>query len=168
MSVAEVPMNIFTVKVEKPEAINFILGQAHFIKTVEDLHEAIVTTAPHLKFGIAFCESSGPALVRRSGNEEALVDLATRNALAVAAGHSFFIFLDQGFPINVLNAIKLVPEVCRIYCATANPVEVVVAEVGAGRAILGVVDGVSPKGVEKDEDVLARLRFLRTIGYKLG
>jgi adenosine/AMP kinase len=161
-------MNIFTVKVEKPEAINFILGQAHFIKTVEDLHEAIVTTAPHLKFGIAFCESSGPALVRRSGNEEALVDLATRNALAVAAGHSFFIFLDQGFPINVLNAIKLVPEVCRIYCATANPVEVVVAEVGAGRAILGVVDGVSPKGVEKDEDVLARLRFLRTIGYKLG
>jgi adenosine/AMP kinase len=168
MSVAEVPMNIFTVKVEKPEAINFILGQAHFIKTVEDLHEAIVTTAPHLKFGIAFCESSGPALVRRSGNEEALVDLATRNALAVGAGHSFFIFLDQGFPINVLNAIKLVPEVCRIYCATANPVEVVVAEVGAGRAILGVVDGVSPKGVEKDEDVLARLRFLRTIGYKLG
>mgnify|MGYP001113671404 FL=1 len=161
-------MTITTVKIEKPETTNFILGQAHFIKTVEDLHEAIVTTAPHMKFGIAFCESSGPALVRRSGNDEALVDLATRNALAVGAGHSFFVFLEQGYPINVLNAIKMVPEVCRIYCATANPVEVVVAESGQGRAILGVVDGVSPKGVEKDEDVLSRLRFLRSIGYKLG
>lgn len=161
-------MNIFSVKIEKPESTNFILGQAHFIKTVEDLHEAIVTTAPHLKFGIAFCESSGPALVRRSGNDEGLVELATRNALAVGAGHSFFVFLEQGYPINILNAIKMVPEVCRIYCATANPVEVVVAEVGSGRAILGVVDGVAPKGVERDEDVLARLRFLRSIGYKLG
>jgi hypothetical protein len=161
-------MTITTVKIEKPEATNFILGQAHFIKTVEDLHEAIVTTAPHMKFGIAFCESSGPALVRRSGNDEALVDLATRNALAVGAGHSFLVFLEQGYPINVLNAIKMVPEVCRIYCATANPVEVVVADSGQGRAILGVVDGVSPKGVEKDEDVLARLRLLRSIGYKLG
>ncbi|MCS7182390.1 MAG: adenosine-specific kinase [Thermoanaerobaculum sp.] len=161
-------MTILTVKVEKPAEINFILGQAHFIKTVEDIHEAIVSTAPHLKFGIAFCESSGPALIRRSGNDEGLVDLATRNALSVGAGHSFFVFLDQGFPINILNAIKLVPEVCRIYCATANPAEVVVAETAQGRAILGVVDGVSPQGVEKDEDVLARLRFLRTIGYKLG
>lgn len=161
-------MNIFSVKIEKPESTNFILGQAHFIKTVEDLHEAIVTTAPHLKFGVAFCESSGPALVRRSGNDEGLVELATRNALVVGAGHSFFVFLEQGYPINILNAIKVVPEVCRIYCATANPVEVVVAEVGSGRAILGVVDGVSPKGVERDEDVLARLRFLRSVGYKLG
>lgn len=161
-------MTILTVKVEKPESTNFILGQAHFIKTVEDIHEAIVTTAPQMKFGLAFCESSGPALIRRSGNDEGLIELATRNALAVGAGHSFFVFLEQGYPINVLNAIKMVPEVCRIYCASANPVEVVVAETEQGRAILGVVDGVSPKGVEKDEDVLARLRFLRTIGYKLG
>lgn len=161
-------MTILTVKVEKPENTNFILGQAHFIKTVEDIHEAIVTTAPQMKFGLAFCESSGPALLRRSGNDEGLIELATRNALAVGAGHSFFVFLEQGYPINVLNAIKMVPEVCRIYCASANPVEVVVAETEQGRAILGVVDGVSPKGVEKDEDVLARLRFLRTIGYKLG
>ncbi|MFZ5804583.1 MAG: adenosine-specific kinase [Acidobacteriota bacterium] len=161
-------MTILTVKVEKPESTNFILGQAHFIKTVEDIHEAIVTTAPQMKFGLAFCESSGPALIRRSGNDEGLIELATRNALAVGAGHSFFVFLEQGYPVNVLNAIKMVPEVCRIYCASANPVEVVVAETEQGRAILGVVDGVSPKGVEKDEDVLARLRFLRTIGYKLG
>lgn len=161
-------MTILTVKVEKPESTNFILGQAHFIKTVEDLHEAIATTAPHMKFGVAFCESSGPALIRRSGNDESLIELATRNALAVGAGHSFFVFMEQGYPINILNAIKMIPEVCRIYCATANPVEVVVAETEQGRAILGVVDGVSPKGVEKDEDVLARLRFLRTIGYKLG
>lgn len=161
-------MTILTVKVEKPESTNFVLGQAHFIKTVEDIHEAIVTTAPQMKFGLAFCESSGPALIRRSGNDEGLIELATRNALAVGAGHSFFVFLEQGYPINVLNAIKMVPEVCRIYCASANPVEVVVAETEQGRAILGVVDGVSPKGVEKDEDVLARLRFLRTIGYKLG
>lgn len=161
-------MTILPVKIEKPEDTNFILGQAHFIKTVEDLYEAVVTTAPHLKFGLAFCESSGPALVRRAGNDEGLMDLATRNALAVGAGHAFFIFLEQGFPINILNAIKMVPEVCRIYCATANAVEVVVAESHQGRAILGVVDGVSPKGVERDEDVLARLRFLREIGYKLG
>lgn len=161
-------MTILTVKVEKPESTNFILGQAHFIKTVEDLHEAIATTAPHMKFGVAFCESSGPALIRRSGNDESLIELATRNALAVGAGHSFFVFMEQGYPINILNAIKMIPEVCRIYCATANPVEVVVAETEQGRAILGVVDGVSPKGVERDEDVLARLRFLRTIGYKLG
>jgi len=161
-------MDFLTVKVEKPEAMNFILGQAHFIKTVEDIHEAIVSTTSQMRFGVAFCESSGPALVRRSGNDEALIELATRNALAVGAGHSFFVFMENGFPINVLNAIKAVPEVCRIYCATANPVEVVVAESGHGRAILGVVDGCSPKGVEGEQDVLARLRFLREIGYKLG
>ena len=161
-------MDFLTVKVEKPEAMNFILGQAHFIKTVEDIHEAIVSTTSQMRFGVAFFESSGPALVRRSGNDEALIELATRNALAVGAGHSFFVFMENGFPINVLNAIKAVPEVCRIYCATANPVEVVVAESGHGRAILGVVDGCSPKGVEGEQDVLARLRFLREIGYKLG
>ncbi len=161
-------MNITSVRVEKPEATNFILGQSHFIKTVEDLHEAIVTTAPQIRFGLAFCESSGPALVRRSGNDDGLVDLATQNAVAVGAGHSFFVFLENGFPVNVLNAIKAVPEVCRIFCATANPAEVVIAESGAGRAILGVVDGCSPKGVEGEQDVLARLRLLRQIGYKLG
>ncbi len=161
-------MNIITVAVEKPEATNFILGQSHFIKSVEDIHEAIVTCAPQMRFGLAFCESSGPALVRRSGNDEALIGLATRNALAVGAGHSFFVFMENGFPVNVLNAVKAVPEVCRIFCATANPVEVVVGDTGAGRAILGVVDGCSPKGVEGEQDVLARLRFLREIGYKLG
>jgi adenosine/AMP kinase len=161
-------MNLATVTVEKPEAVNFILGQSHFIKTVEDLHETIVATAPAMRFGIAFCESSGPALVRRSGNDPTLVDLATRNALAVGAGHSFFVFIDNGYPINVLNAIKALPEVCRIYCATANPAEVVVAESNGGRAILGVVDGCSPKGVEGDPEVAARIRFLRQIGYKLG
>jgi adenosine/AMP kinase len=161
-------MNLLTVKVEKPESANFILGQSHFIKTVEDIHEAIVGTVPQMRYGLEFCESSGPALVRRSGNDEALIELATRNALAVGAGHSFFVFLEDGFPLNVLNAIKAVPEVCRIYCATANSVEVVVADSGEGRAILGVVDGCSPKGVESEQDVLARLRFLRQIGYKLG
>jgi adenosine/AMP kinase len=161
-------VNIFTVTVEKPEATNFVLGQSHFIKTVEDLHEAIATTAPHLRFGIAFCESSGPALVRRSGNDDGLIDLAVRNAQAVGAGHSFFVFLDNGFPVSILNTLKAVPEVCRIYCATANPAEVVVAETDAGRAILGVVDGVSPRGVEGPDDVAARISFLRAIGYKLG
>jgi hypothetical protein len=161
-------MNVFTVAVEKPETTNLILGQSHFIKTVEDLHEALVTTAPHMRFGIAFCESSGPALVRRSGNDPALVELATRNAVAIGAGHSFIIFLENGFPISILNTVKNVPEVCRIFCATANPVEVVVAESGSGRAILGVVDGVTPKGVESEADVQARIGFLRKIGYKLG
>jgi adenosine/AMP kinase len=161
-------MELLTVTVEKPETTNFILGQSHFIKTVEDLHEAIVGTAPQMRFGIAFCESSGPALVRRSGNDDGLTEMATRNALAVGAGHSFFVFMENGFPVNVLNAIKAVPEVCCIYCATANQVEVIVAESGQGRAILGVVDGCSPKGVEGEQDVLARLRFLRQIGYKLG
>jgi len=161
-------MSHSVVRIEKPEATNFVLGQAHFIKTVEDLHEAIVTTAPQMRFGIAFCEASGPALVRRSGNDESLIELATRNALAVAAGHSFFVFMENGFPVSVLNAIKAVPEVCRIFCATANPAEVIVAETETGRAILGVVDGCRPQGVEGEQDVLARLRFLRQIGYKLG
>jgi adenosine/AMP kinase len=161
-------MNVFAVQVEKPEATNLVLGQSHFIKTVEDMHEAIVTCAPQMRFGLAFCESSGPALVRRSGNDQALVELATRNALAIGAGHSFVLFLENGFPVSILNALKAVPEVCRIYCATANPVEVVVAETASGRAILGVVDGCSPRGVEGEQDVLARLRFLREIGYKLG
>ncbi len=161
-------MELLSVKVEKPETTNFILGQSHFIKTVEDIHEAIVQTAPQVRFGLAFCESSGPALVRRSGNDQALIELSVRHALAVGAGHSFWVFLEGGFPINILNAVKAVPEVCRIFCATANPVEVIVAASGAGRAILGVVDGVSPRGVETDADVAERVKFLRTIGYKLG
>jgi uncharacterized protein len=161
-------MNVFTVAIEKPESTNLILGQSHFIKTVEDLHEALVTTAPHLRFGVAFCESSGPALVRRSGNDPALVELATANAVAIGAGHSFLIMMENGFPVSVLNTIKAVPEVCRIFCATANPVQVVLAESGGGRAILGVVDGVSPRGVETETDVRARVGFLRKIGYKLG
>jgi len=161
-------VNVFTVRVDKPEATNFVLGQAHFIKTVEDLHEAIVQTSSQMRFGIAFCESSGPALVRCSGNDDALVELATRNALAVGAGHSFFIFIENGFPVSILNSIKSVPEVCRIFCATANPAEVVVAEGAQGRAILGVIDGVSPRGVEGEQDRKDRLSFLRKIGYKLG
>lgn len=160
-------MDIQLVPVEKPEDMNFILGQAHFIKTVEDLHEAIVTTAPQMKFGLAFCESSGLALVRHSGNDEALVEIAKKNAFAVGAGHSFFIFLTGGFPVNILNAIKAVPEVCRIFCATANPAEVVVAETEKGRAILGVVDGVRTKGIEGPDGIAWRKGFLRQIGYKL-
>ena len=160
-------MDIKAIPVDKPEDMNFILGQAHFIKTVEDIHEAIVTTAPPVKFGLAFCESSGLALVRRSGNDEALVEIAVKNALAVGAGHSFFIFLTGGFPVNILNAVKAVPEVCGIYCATANPAEVVVAETDQGRGILGVVDGVRTKGVEGPDGVAWRKSFLRQIGYKL-
>jgi uncharacterized protein len=155
------------VTVEKPEELNLILGQSHFIKTVEDLHEALVGAVPGLRFGIAFCESSSPRLVRRSGNDPDLVELATRNALAIGAGHSFVVFLREGFPVNVLNQVKLVPEVCRIYCATANPVQVIVAETASGRGILGVVDGGSPLGVETEADVAARQRLLRQIGYKL-
>jgi hypothetical protein len=160
-------MNITTVKIDKPEDMNFILGQSHFIKTVEDLHEVIVSTAPQMKFGLAFCESSGPALVRHSGNDPRLVELAAKNAWNLAAGHSFIIFLENGYPINILNAVKSLPEVCRIFCATANPVEVVIAETGAGRGILGVIDGVRTKGIEGDEDIKKRKEFLRLIGYKL-
>lgn len=159
-------MEIKLVKIEKPEDMNFILGQAHFIKTVEDIHEAIVTTAPHLKFGLAFCESSGPALVRFSGNDEKLVELATKNALNIAAGHSFIIFMENGYPVNILNSLKNVPEVCGIFCATANPVEVIIAETETGRGILGVIDGVKTKAVEREEDIKYRQDFLRKIGYK--
>jgi adenosine/AMP kinase len=157
-----------TVQIEKPEAVNLILGQAHFIKTVEDLHEALVVGVPGIKFGLAFCEASGPALVRASGTDDGLIDLAKRNALEMSAGHSFIIFLGEGFyPVNVLNAIKMVPEVCRIFCATANPVEVILVETKQGRGILGVVDGVKTKGIETDDDVAQRKDFLRMIGYKL-
>jgi hypothetical protein len=160
-------MELKTVPVEKPADLNFILGQSHFIKTVEDLHEAIVQTVPQMKFGIAFCESSGPALVRWSGNDDALVERAKKNALALSCGHCFIIFMSGGFPVNILNAVKAVPEVCGIYCATANPVEVVVAETESGRGILGVIDGMKSKGVETAPDIAARKELLRKFGYKL-
>jgi uncharacterized protein len=156
------------VPIEKPEPLNFILGQTHFIKSVEDLHETLVTAVPGIRFGLAFCEASGKCLVRWSGTDPALTDLARKNAGAIGAGHSFLIFLGEGFyPVNVLNAIKLVPEVCRIFCATANPSQVLVAETGQGRGIVGVVDGASPKGVEGEEDIAWRKGFLRKIGYKV-
>jgi len=159
-------MNLLTIPIEKPADMNFILGQSHFIKTVEDLHEAMVNTVPGIKFGLAFCEASGPALVRASGTDPELVELATKNALALSAGHAFIIFLGNAFPINVLNAVKMTPEVCRVFCATANPVQVIVAETGQGRGILGVVDGILTQGIEGDEDVAKRKGFLRMIGYK--
>lgn len=161
-------MELKTVKIEKPEAINFILGQTHFIKSVEDMHEALVNTVPGIKFGLAFCEASGKCLVRWTGTDAEMITLAKTNALALATGHSFIIFLGEGFyPINVLNTIKVVPEVCRIFCATANPTEVIIAETDQGRGILGVVDGFKPAGVEGDEDIAWRKGFLRQIGYKL-
>ncbi len=160
-------MDIKVVQIEKPEPINFILGQSHFIKTVEDLHEALVGAVPGIKFGVAFCEASGKCLVRWSGSDDAMIELARKNALAVGAGHSFIIFLGEGFyPINVLNAVKAVPEVARIFCATANPTQVLVAETGQGRGILGVVDGFAPQGVEDEEGITWRKGFLRMIGYK--
>lgn len=160
-------MELSTVRIENPDELNLILGQSHFIKTVEDLHETLAGSSPSLKFGIAFCESSGARLVRHSGNDEDLRQLAIRNAEAIAAGHSFIVFLRDGFPVNVLNAVKQVPEVCRIFCATANPVEVVVTETAQGRAILGVVDGQSPVGVEGEEEIAERKALLRQFGYKL-
>jgi len=160
-------MELFLVAIDKPADTNFILGQTHFIKSVEDLYEAIVQANPSMKFGIAFCESSGPALVRTAGNDPALILLAQKNALAVGAGHSFIIFMEGGFPVNILNPIKNVTEVCHVFCATSNPTQVIVAETDQGRGILGVVDGVRPKGVETEADVATRLKFLRTIGYKL-
>jgi len=160
-------MDITTVRFDKPEDLNVILGQAHFIKSVEDLHEACVNAAPGLRFGIAFCEASGPCLVRRSGNDQELIDVAVSNAQAIGAGHVFVIALRDGFPINVLNAVKMVPEVCRIYCATANPLEVVVGETEQGRGVLGVIDGSSPAGVETEEHVVERKELLRRFGYKL-
>lgn len=160
-------MELKLVKIEKPDEINLILGQSHFIKTVEDLHEALVTAVPNVKFGLAFCESSGPALVRWSGTDDELTQLAKQNAFELAAGHAFIVFLRDVFPINVLNAVKMVPEVVRIYCATANPVQVILAETEQGRGILGVIDGIESKGIETEEDVQKRKAFLRTIGYKL-
>lgn len=160
-------MEIDTIRIEKSENTNFILGQSHFIKTVEDIHEAMVSAVPGIKFGLAFCEASGKCLVRWSGTDEAMIDLARQNALAIGAGHSFIVFLGDGFfPINVLQSIKGVPEVCRIYCATANPTEVIVAETEQGRGILGIVDGSKPSGLEEDEDIAWRKGFLRQIGYK--
>ncbi len=160
-------MNLLTVSIDKPPDMNFILGHSHFIKTVEDLYEAIVQTAPAMKFGLAFCEASGPSLVRWAGNDQHLVELARKNALSLGAGHLFIIFMEGGFPINILNTVKQVPEVCRVYCATANPVEVVIGETEQGRAILGVVDGDRSKGIEGDEDIKKRKEFLRKIGYKM-
>ncbi len=160
-------IELSVIALDKPDDLNVILGQSHFIKTVEDLHEALAGAVPGLRFGLAFCEASGPRLVRRSGNDDELIELATRNALAIGAGHSFIVFLRNGFPVNVLNQVKLVPEVCRIYCATANPVQVIVGETEAGRGIVGVIDGGPPLGVETESDVAARRELLRTIGYKL-
>ncbi len=160
-------MELTTVSIEKPETINFILGQSHFIKTVEDVHEALVTAVPGIKFGLAFCEASGKCLIRWSGTDDDMIDLARQNAAAVGAGHSFIVFLGDGFfPINVLQSVKRVPEVCRIFCATANPTEVIVAETDQGRGILGVIDGSKPSGVEGDKDITWRKGFLRQIGYK--
>ena len=153
-------------RLEIPEGVNLILGHTHFIKTVEDVYEAIVNTAPGMKFGVAFNEASQQRLVRFDGNDEALKKLAVHNALQVSAGHAFVIVMRDGFPINILGRLKDVPEVCRIFCATANPLEVVVAETEQGRAILGVVDGETPVGVETDKDAAQRREFLRTIGYK--
>jgi hypothetical protein len=161
-------MELETVAIEKPETINFVLGQTHFIKTVEDIHETLVTHVPGIKFGLAFCEASGKCLIRWTGTDEAMIELAKTNASAIGAGHSFILFLGEGFyPINVLNALKMVPEVCRIFCATANPTQVVVAETELGRGVLGVVDGFSPKGIEDEEGIAWRKGFVRMIGYKL-
>lgn len=161
-------MQLITVKIEKPETTNFILGQTHFIKTVEDIHEALVAAVPGIKFGLAFCEASGKCLLRSSGTDPAMLELARTNALAIGAGHTFILFLGDGFyPINVLNTLKMVPEVCRIFCATANPTEVIVAETEQGRGVLGVVDGFRPQGVEQEADIAWRKNLLRQIGYKL-
>ena len=160
-------MELTTVKIEKPITINFILGQTHFIKSVEDIHETLVTAVPGIKFGLAFCEASGKCLVRWSGTDQEMIALAQENAMNISAGHSFILFLgDDYFPINVLNAIKMVPEVCHIFCATANPTEVIVAETEQGRGIIGVIDGQKPLGIEEEEDIAWRKKFLRQIGYK--
>ena len=160
-------MEILSVKIQKPEEINFILGQSHFIKTVEDIHEALVAAVPGIKFGLAFCEASGMCLVRWSGTDPQMIELAKQNAMAISAGHSFILFLAQGFyPINVLNTIKLIPEVCSIFCATANPTDVLVADNGSGRGILGIIEGEKPKGIEAESDIAWRKGFLRHIGYK--
>jgi len=161
-------MELLTVDIRKPEEVNLVLGQSHFIKTVDDLHETLVTAMPEIKFGLAFNEASGAALVRWSGTDEELIALARETMREIGAGHAFVVFLRDAFPINVLPAIRAVPEVCGIYCATANPVQVVLAETEQGRGILGVVDGVSPAGIETEQDVAARRELLRRFGYKLG
>jgi uncharacterized protein len=161
-------MQLSTLKIDKPDEINFVLGQSHFVKTVEDVHEALVQTVPGIKFGFAFCEASGALLVRWSGTDDRLTELAKRNALALSAGHAFILFLGAGFfPINILNTLKNIPEVCRIFCATANPVEVVIAETEQGRGIMGVIDGGKSKGVEDEAGIAWRKDLLRKIGYKL-
>jgi adenosine/AMP kinase len=161
-------MQIDAVAIEKPDEINFVLGQSHFIKSVEDIHEALVTSVPGIRFGLAFCEASGKCLVRWSGTDTDMIELARKNALKIGAGHSFIVFLGKGyFPVNILNAVKGVPEVAGIFCATANPAEVIVAETAQGRAILGVVDGASPQGIEADADIAWRKDLLRKFGYKM-
>jgi uncharacterized protein len=162
-------MELTTVTIEKPEMINFILGQSHFIKTVEDIHEALVSAVPGIQFGLAFCEASGDCLIRWTGTDETLIEMAQKNALALSAGHCFILFLGEGFyPINVLKAVQNVPEVVGIFCATANPTEVIIAETEQGRGILGVIDGFKSKGIEDDEGIAWRKNLLRMIGYKLG
>ena len=161
-------MEILSVPVEKPEEINFILGQSHFIKTVEDLHEVMVNASPGIKFGIAFCEASGACLVRWTGNDDEMIGLAKKNAHNIGAGHSFIIFLKDAYPLNVLNAIKMTNVVCRIFCATANPTDVLIVENDRGRGIIGVIDGSKPQGIEDDEGQRWRVDFLRMIGYKVG
>jgi adenosine/AMP kinase len=162
-------MEFKTVTIEKPEPINFILGQSHFIKTVEDVHEMLINSVPGIKFGLAFCEASGDCLVRWSGTDAAMIELAKKNALALSAGHSFILFLAEGFyPLNVLNAVKNVPEVAHIFCATSNPTQVIIAETEQGRGIMGVIDGFKCKGIEDDEGINWRKGFLRRIGYKLA
>lgn len=160
-------MEILTVKINKPDDINIIFGQSHFIKTVEDIYEALISAMPNIKFGFAFCESSGACLIRSEGNDVHLKKLAEENALNIGAGHTFIILLKNAYPINVLNKIKDIPEVCNIYCATANPVEVIVAETQNGRGCMGIIDGLKPKGIEKEEDIKWRKDLLRKIGYKL-
>ena len=160
-------VSLEVVALDKPEDVNVIVGQAHFIKTVEDLHEALAGVSPHLRFGIAFCEASGACLIRRSGNDAELTGLAVAAAEAISAGHAFVIMLRDGFPVNVMNPVKAVPEVCTIFCATANPVAILIAVTGHGRGIAGVVDGSPPAGVETDADAADRHRLLRQIGYKL-
>lgn len=159
-------MELEVVKIENPDELNFILGHSHFIKTVEDIHEALINTVPNIKFGLAFCEASQKCLIRWSGTDDQLIKLARDNARKLSAGHTFIVFLKDAFPINVLRTIKQVPEVCRIHCATANPVEVIIAKTDLGRGIMGVIDGFSSKGVETDEDIKERKDFLRMIGYK--
>ena len=159
-------MELKTIKIENPHSLNLILGHSHFIKTVEDIYEAMVNAVPMPKFGLAFCEASDKCLIRHTGTDDELIELARKNAGALSAGHSFILFMKDIFPINVLNALKNVPEVCRIFCATANPLEVIIAETEQGRGILGVIDGFSSKGIETEKDIKARKDLLRTIGYK--